>query len=81
MFSWFSRCTSSAGGNRVRGHGDCGCGVDWEGDDCSSTAGVTGAWAGLRLQPGKKTQWGDPQVLLQLEVLGQALLLNGGLQL
>ena len=42
MFSWFSRCTSSAGGNGVRGHGDCGCGMDWEGDDCSSTAG--GDW-------------------------------------
>ena len=42
MFSWFSRRASSAGGNGVRGRGDGGCGVDWEGNDCSSTTG--GDW-------------------------------------
>ena len=43
MFSWFSRRASSAGGNGVRGRGDGGCGMDWEGDDCSSTSG--GDWS------------------------------------
>ena len=42
MFSWFSRRASSAGGNGVRGRGDGGCGVDWEGNDCSSSTG--GDW-------------------------------------
>ena len=42
MFSWFSRRASSAGGNGVRGRGDGGCGVDWEGNDCSSNTG--GDW-------------------------------------
>ena len=39
MFSWFSRRASSAGGNGVRGRGDGGCGVDWEGNVGSSTTG------------------------------------------
>ena len=46
MFSWFSRRASSAGGNGVRGRGDGGCGMDWEGDDCSSTSG-----GGLECEP------------------------------
>ena len=42
MFSWFSRRASSAGGNGVRGRGDGGCGVDWEGNVGSSTTGGGG---------------------------------------
>ena len=42
MFSWFSRRASSAGGNGVRGRGDGGCGVDWEGDAGSPTTGGGG---------------------------------------
>ena len=46
MFSWFSRHTSFAGGNGVRGCGDGSCGMDWEGDNCSSTVGDWGVgWA------------------------------------